>query len=74
MSNPILSLDIPATVRPRYDPESLMRSPAFWAGALKARYESDAAARRRLLAIQEAVGHRPLSDIPEYATWLAHSQ
>lgn len=72
MTRPLLSLDIPARERPRYDPESPMRNPAFWEGAAKVRDESDVAARRRLAVIQEAVGHTALADIPEFSDWLAH--
>lgn len=72
MTAPLLSLDIPARERPRYDPESPMRNPAFWDGAMSVRNESDVSARRRLATIQEAVGHTALANIEEYRAWLAH--
>ena len=51
-----------------------MRLPAFWAGALASRDETDVSARRRLLTIREAVEHTPLSAIPEFGVWLAHDK
>jgi hypothetical protein len=67
-------LDIPAaTRRPQYDPESPMRQPAFWAGALFSRDADDVAARRVLAAIGDAAGRVPLASVPAYKIWLAQS-
>lgn len=80
---PLECLGIPRSMRPRYDPESPMRLPEFWAGAVAARKQmedssenqheraSHADAIRRLEAIQAEVGRVPLAAIPDYARWLA---
>ena len=75
---------IPTNPPPRYNPETLFSTPAFWSGAFETRkqmmtaarddYERSihAAAQARIEAIADGLSDgKSLTEIPEFTTWLA---